>query len=187
MTAPTEAGHPGPTQPVVDHGLYDDAQREDEGAERDVRRPGRGPTEWSGPERSARTPSTTTPANAAQAGLTPNARGHHEAHQGEADHDQREHGYVGRLADRCSVAAAPRSRRKNQRNTRVLQADCDQPGQRHHEVNRRNDSPEAANASRLVRLETGSSKDAELARWAWRRRGAWAGHQRRRPSQTPPA
>ena len=61
------------------------------------------------------------------------------------------------LAD---VQVDPKELPENQ----VLDCDGGQPRQQHEPANRVNDSPLAANAIRLVRLDTGNSSDAEFAR-----------------------
>ena len=75
-------------------------------------------------------------------------------------------GTGGRGAGAGGVAAAARSARKNRRNTTYsTPMTSSQPGAM-SSAKRGNESPLAANASRLVRLETGSSSEAEFARWA---------------------
>ena len=73
-------------------------------------------------------------------------------------------GSRGRRVGGGCAAATDRSARKNRRNTTYsTPMTSSQPGAI-SSAKRGKDSPLAANASRLVRLETGSSSEAEFAR-----------------------
>ncbi len=65
-----------------------------------------------------------------------------------------------------AAATGARSRAKNSRNTRYSAAIATSHGPAISRLNRVNESPAVANASRLVRLETGSSSDAVFDRCA---------------------
>ena len=113
---------------------------------------------------SARTASTTAPASAAQAGLTPASDATTKPASVAARTASVNPGSRGRWAGGGCAAATARSARKNRRNTTYsIAMTSSQPGAI-SSANRGKDSPLAANASRLVRLETGSSSEAEFAR-----------------------
>ena len=112
---------------------------------------------------SARAARTAAPANAAQAGLTPAA----DAPANPASVSATTTSVtLGRRVSRPGSARPPvfRSDPKNRPNTAYSTPMAASQGTAISAANRPKASPLAANASRLVRLDTGSSSDAELAR-----------------------
>src|SRR5690348_9942479 len=112
---------------------------------------------------SARAARTAAPANAAQAGLTPAA----DAPANPASVSATTASVTtGRGVPRPVSARPPafRSDAKNRPNTAYSTAMAASQGTAMSAANRPKASPLVANASRLVRLDTGSSRDAELAR-----------------------
>ena len=107
----------------------------------------------------------TAPAAATHAGRDPQRRARREAGEGEGDDRQGE-----ARQRRALVGAAragrgrPRSTAKKRVSTTHSTATAPAVGSTISPAKRVNDSPLAWKASRLVRLETGSSSDAELAR-----------------------
>jgi len=115
---------------------------------------------------SARTPSTTAPASAAQAGEKPSNDVTANPNNVDASTTRTNTRTATRSAvgSRCGLTA--RSRAKSQRSSTNSAATASSHGGAISAVKWRNDRPAAENASRLVRFDTGSSSDAVLARCA---------------------
>src|SRR4051812_7519942 len=115
---------------------------------------------------SARTPRTTAPASAAHAGEKPSsdatANPTNVRHSTTSTNTGIRTGFV--VGSGCGFTA--RSRAKTQRSKRNSMATAANHDGAITAVKWRNDRPAAVNASRLVRLDTGSNSDAVLARCA---------------------
>lgn len=112
---------------------------------------------------SARPPITTTPATAAHAGLTPANDVAANPASVNANTARANTG-TGRRRTGTGTAGPSRSAAKNRRSTRYSTAITTSQGSDMRAPNRTKVKPLAVKASRLVRLDTCSSNDAELAR-----------------------
>ena len=113
----------------------------------------------------ARTASTSAPAKAAHAGLSPTAEARTKPASVHATVASANTGISGGPAAGGAWAPASRSVAKNRRNTRYSVPIATSQGSAISAAKRVKLSPLAAKASRLVRLETGSSSEAVLDRW----------------------
>ena len=114
---------------------------------------------------SARTARTAAPANAAQAGLTPAAEVATNPARVAATVTRTNTGAPAVWATGAARAPASRSAGEEPGSTRYSAAMAASHGSAISAAKRGKARPLAANASRLVRLDTGSSSDAEFARW----------------------
>jgi hypothetical protein len=113
---------------------------------------------------SACTPRTAAPANAAHAGLTPAAEATTNPARVAATITSTRTGAPADWPAGNGWAPASRSVAKNRDRTRYSVAIAASHGSAIIAAKRGNARPLAANASRFVRLDTGSSSDAEFAR-----------------------
>src|SRR6266851_1303704 len=113
----------------------------------------------------ARAASTIAPAKAAHAGLIPSAEARTKPASVPATVASANTGTPGGAAAGGAWAPASRSVAKNRRNTRYSVPIAASQGSAISAAKRVKLNPLAANASRLVRLETGSSTDAVFDRW----------------------
>src|SRR5262249_10072970 len=113
----------------------------------------------------ARTARTAAPANAAQAGLTPAAEAATNPARVAATTASTKTGALAGWAAGRARAPASRAAAKNRGRTTYSVAMAASHGRAISAAKRGKARPLAANASRLVRLDTGSSSDAEFARW----------------------
>ena len=151
-------------QPVVDHRADDDAEREHERQERGRRGPhhvGRG---WCGGAPGRGPPAPGRPPSRPRRGRRRAPR-RRRTRPG-CSRRSRARTAAARAARRPAPASAPaaRSRAKKRRNTRYSAPIATSQGSAISAANRVKLSPLALNASRLVRLETGSSSDAVFDR-----------------------
>src|SRR6266550_2672247 len=113
----------------------------------------------------ARSPSSIAPASAAQAGFTPANDVPTNPASVAATAASVKTGTPTRFGGATPADGGPRSAANTQRKTAYSTKIAISHGNDISAVNRTNESPRAAKASRLVRLDTGSSSDAEFARW----------------------
>ena len=134
---------------------------------------------------SARTPSTTAPASAAQAGEKPSIDATANPASVRASTTSTNTGTlaVSVAGSGCGSTRGP-SRKANAA-TGIRSATAASHAGAITAVKWRNDRPAAENASRLVRLDTGRSSDAVLARCAVAMRAAWQGPTARASSRAP--
>lgn len=116
--------------------------------------------------RSARTASTSAPATAAQTGWAPANEVTTNPASVSPSTTRVNTGTSARSASSVGCAPAARSLAKKRRKTAYSTTTAASQGSAISPANRVKVSPLAANASRLVRLETGSSSEPELARCA---------------------
>src|SRR6202165_1531403 len=113
-----------------------------------------------------RTPSPTEPANAAQAGEKPASDVAAKPASVRPSTTSTNTGTSGAAVTSSGCESAGNSAAKKRRRIRYSTATAASHGTAISTVNRVNDSPATAKASRLVRFDTGNSSDAVLARCA---------------------